>query len=163
MSPFVKLNVALLFALTAGACADRAPLGTEEAELTAAQCSFFAANDRVTICHRTASVRNPYTIIRTSTAGCASGHADHAGDYIASSDPASPAYDPTCSGQGCFPEGAPSDGSVECCEGLARTDADPFCRTAAVCGNGITEGNEACDDGNTIDDDWCTNVCTSAT
>ena len=28
-----------------------------------------------------------------------------------------------------------------------------------VCGNGVKEGTEACDDGNTIDDDSCSNAC----
>ncbi|MBX3027970.1 hypothetical protein KF840_24010 [bacterium] len=28
-----------------------------------------------------------------------------------------------------------------------------------VCGNGIPEGGEACDDGNTVDDDACSNDC----
>ena len=159
MSPFVKFNVALLLALTAAACTDPAPLGTEQAELTAAQCSFFAASDRVTICHRTGSARNPYTIIRTSTAGCASGHADHAGDYVASSDPASPAYDPTCGGQGCFPAGAPFDGSVECCEGL--TAVGGVCTAVAVpfCGDQVVNPGEQCDDGNVANGDGCSGTC----
>ncbi len=29
----------------------------------------------------------------------------------------------------------------------------------SVCGNGIKEGNEACDDGNRVDDDTCSNEC----
>lgn len=29
----------------------------------------------------------------------------------------------------------------------------------ALCGNGIIEAGEACDDGNQIDQDWCTNQC----
>ena len=29
-----------------------------------------------------------------------------------------------------------------------------------VCGNGIQEPPEVCDDGNTVDDDTCTNACT---
>jgi cysteine-rich repeat protein len=31
-----------------------------------------------------------------------------------------------------------------------------------VCGNGIPEGTEACDDGNTVDDDACSNACLPA-
>jgi YD repeat-containing protein len=38
--------------------------------LTAVQCNFFAEGDKVQICHRTSSAKKPYTIIRTSTAGC---------------------------------------------------------------------------------------------
>jgi cysteine-rich repeat protein len=34
---------------------------------------------------------------------------------------------------------------------------------AAVCGNGVVEAGEQCDDGNTINTDACTNVCRSAT
>jgi cysteine-rich repeat protein len=31
----------------------------------------------------------------------------------------------------------------------------------AVCGNGVVEEGEACDDGNDLDDDACNNRCTS--
>jgi cysteine-rich repeat protein len=33
--------------------------------------------------------------------------------------------------------------------------------TAQVCGNGKVEGTENCDDGNTINGDGCTGVCTT--
>ena len=35
--------------------------------------------------------------------------------------------------------------------------------TTAVCGDGEVTGDEFCDDGNDIDEDACTNVCTLAT
>jgi cysteine-rich repeat protein len=33
---------------------------------------------------------------------------------------------------------------------------------ASVCGNGVVEGDEECDDGNDVDTDACTNACTHA-
>jgi cysteine-rich repeat protein len=37
-----------------------------------------------------------------------------------------------------------------------------FSGTCAVCGNGIKEGNEACDDGNRSNEDDCLNTCKKA-
>lgn len=114
----VRLLAASL-GLLAGACAsDEATLGHGDEALTAAQCSYFQSGDKVTICHHTGAARKPYNVIRTNVASCG-GHAGHAGDYITSSDPSSDAYDPTCSGQGCLPAGAPADATIECCDGLA--------------------------------------------
>ena len=90
---------------------DHGDFGTHTGALTAEQCSFFAEGDKVTICHKTSSAKKPYTVIRTNVASCG-GHSLHAGDYVGYNDP-------TCNGQGCFPAGAPFDGSVECCEGLS--------------------------------------------
>ena len=39
--------------------------------LTAAQCDYFAEGNKINICHRTGSTKNPYTIVRTNSAGCA--------------------------------------------------------------------------------------------
>jgi cysteine-rich repeat protein len=156
---------ASIFILAAGALAgaacssDHPPaLGSSDGELTTAQCSFFAEGDKVQICHRTGSARNPYTVIRTNIASCG-GHAGHAGDYITSTNPADPEYDPTCNGQGCFPEGAPFDGSVECCAGLTPVngvcaDIDECATNNGGCGAGFT-----CADGaNPGDAPTCTNV-----
>jgi cysteine-rich repeat protein len=157
-------------AATATGCNnDSGGLGRAEDELSAAQCTYFAVGDTVTVCHRTSSARKPYTIIRTSTAGCAAGHADHAGDYIASTDPASDLYDPTCSGLGCFPVGAPYDGSVECCDGLAPvggvcTDVDECaagtdnCDANAGCTNTIGSFTCECNAGFTGDGVSCTDI-----
>ena len=113
------LALGLLSSVGLAACAEPSTVGSRDEALTAAQCSYFASGDKVTICHHTGAARRPYSIIRTSVASCG-GHADHEGDYVASSDPASPLYDPTCNGQGCLPEGAPADGTIECCAGLAN-------------------------------------------
>lgn len=91
------------------------------AALTAEQCSYFAVDDRITICHRTSSATKPYTIVRTNIASCG-GHADHEGDYVAYDDP-------TCSGQGCLPYGAPTDGTVECCGNLVDQAGTCGCPT----------------------------------
>ena len=95
--------------------------GTKAAALTEAQCSFFAENDKVTICHHTGSAKKPYVVIKTNSASCG-GHAGDPLDYVAYNDA-------TCNGQGCFPEGAPFDGTVECCEGLPPVDG--FCAVVA--------------------------------
>jgi cysteine-rich repeat protein len=45
-------------------------------------------------------------------------------------------------------------------ESRSKTDNFKVCPQPGVCGNGIVEGDEECDDGNRIDDDSCSNVCT---
>ena len=145
-------------ALSAGCAGDEPLTGAGHEALTAQQCSYFAQDDRVTICHRTGSARKPYTIIRTSSAGCAAGHSGHDGDYVSSSDPASPLYDPTCSGQGCLPVGAPSDASIECCDGLEPvggtctdinecTTGTDNCSADASCTNTVGSFTCACNAG----------------
>ena len=109
-----------------------------ESQLTAEQCAFFDASGTVQICHRTSSATKPYTILKTSSAGCISGHSTHAEDYVA-------VGDPTCNGQGCYPAGAPFDGTVECC-GQLWPDAKGHC--ADLCA-GVTCG--ACDVANSCD------------
>jgi cysteine-rich repeat protein len=46
------------------------------------------------------------------------------------------------------------DGLVDCAD--PDCASDPFC----LCGNGIIEGNEECDDGNNTDGDGCSSSCT---
>ncbi len=134
--------------LAAAGCSESDPptVGQSDDAVTLAQCTFFAVGDRVQICHRTSSARNPYNIIRTSAASCG-GHSGHAGDYITSTDPASPIYDPTCNGQGCLPEGAPSDPSIECCTGLAPVGGT--CRNVDEC---LAPNNGGCGSGSTCSD-----------
>jgi cysteine-rich repeat protein len=56
-----------------------------------------------------------------------------------------------------------------CDDGQSNTDApvlvaNTACRSncqVGRCGDGIQDGDEACDDGNTVDDDGCSNECTS--
>lgn len=40
-----------------------------------------------------------------------------------------------------------------------EVEATGYACNAGVCGNGIREGSEACDDGNGVDDDACSNAC----
>ena len=62
-----------------------------------------------------------------------------------------------CEGEGCACETADDcDPGLECDEGVCVMP-DP-----AQCGDGIVEGDEQCDDGNEIDTDACTNLCTEA-
>lgn len=44
-------------------------------------------------------------------------------------------------------------------DGVCRAGEPLVCVAANVCGNQIVEGDEACDDGNTDDDDGCTSEC----
>jgi cysteine-rich repeat protein len=45
------------------------------------------------------------------------------------------------------------DAGLACVEGMC---------VLPVCGNGVVEGSEACDDGNDVDDDACSNACQEA-
>lgn len=114
------------FALLGAACQDAGTpdedVGSDGSALTAAQCSYFDINGKVQICHKTSSAAHPYTILRLSEQGCINGHVAHGGDYVASTDPASPLYDPTCSGGGCLPVTAPCDATLPCCDGSTCTD-----------------------------------------
>ena len=53
-----------------------------------------------------------------------------------------------------------------CDDGADNADAPDACRTdcsAPVCGDGVVDTGEGCDDGNTDDTDACRNVCVGAT
>jgi hypothetical protein len=142
----------------AGCFSPAAPeIGQAEEALTTEQCTYFAQDSKVTICHRTSSAKNPYNIIKVNIASCG-GHSGHNGDYIAYDDP-------TCNGQGCFPEGAPFDGSVECCDGLAPVNG--YCANVDECAtnNGGCGEGFACQDNAVVGQPpTCTNIddCASA-
>jgi cysteine-rich repeat protein len=78
----------------------------------------------------------------------------------------------TCDGSGVCQDNGPSAAPEICDNGiddnciLGSDCADEVCASdpvCAVCGNGIVEGGEACDDGNTNDNDACGNDCTVRT
>ncbi|MFH2011067.1 MAG: DUF4215 domain-containing protein [bacterium] len=50
------------------------------------------------------------------------------------------------------------DGLLDCADPDCAND--PACNPSAVCGNGIVEAGEACDDGNTVAGDGCAPNCT---
>ncbi|MDI1480152.1 hypothetical protein [Polyangium sp. y55x31] len=144
--------------LLGGACSSSTPdesdaehLGSADSALTDAQCDYFDVNGKIQICHHTGSAKHPYTIIRTSVQACADAFAAHAGDYVTSTDPTSPLYDPTCQGGGCLPAGAPSDATLPCCDGLVSQngtctdpcDADP-CQNGGSCAANSTGYTCAC-------------------
>ena len=108
--------LALVFLLgsMSGACAVDDEVSTTSQALTADQCAFFGVDGNVTICHKTASTQHPYTSIKKNESNCG-GHTEHDDDYVS-------VGDPSCNGSGCFPVGAPYDGTVECCEGLEAVD-----------------------------------------
>ena len=131
-----------LVAITSLGCAADERTQTSASALTAAQCDAFDVNGSVQICHATSSRTKPYVILRTSNAGCKNGHVGHAADYVTSNDPASPLYDPTCNGQGCLPAGAPSDRSIECCEGLSPVNGQ--CTDISECANNPCQNGGTC-------------------
>jgi cysteine-rich repeat protein len=47
--------------------------------------------------------------------------------------------------------------------GETAIDCGGPCTTCVVCGNGLVQGAEQCDDGNVVDDDDCSNACLQAT
>ncbi|AUX33647.1 calcium-binding EGF-like domain-containing protein [Sorangium sp. So ce296] len=117
--------------------------------LTPEQCTYFDPGGTVQICHHTGSATKPYTILRISDKACINAHSAHDGDYITSTDPSSPLYDPTCNGQGCLPVNAPCDATLPCCDGLLcqnGTCTDPC--ASAPCQNGgacaATESGYTC-------------------
>ncbi|MCP3135985.1 LamG domain-containing protein [Pyxidicoccus xibeiensis] len=145
------------------------PLETTDSALTEEQCEYFEVNGRVQLCHATGSATNPYKILRISEQGCIDGHAGHPGDYVTSTDPSSPLYDPTCQGQGCLPTNAPCGATVPCCAGsiclngtcqpdlCAGVVCVPLdaCHTAGTCNpstgqcsNPVAPDGTACTDGN---------------
>ncbi len=53
-----------------------------------------------------------------------------------------------------------ANGNASCASGVCdATEAPDTCEPAGVCGNGIVDGTDACDDGNTVAGDGCDAVC----
>ncbi len=100
--------------------------------LTVDECNFFAVDGSVRICHATGSVKNPYTILQVSSAGCIDGHAGHPGDYVPT------ATDLDCHGGGCFPLGAPVDPTIPCCDDLVSRGG--VCSVGGSDGGGLPDG-----------------------
>ncbi|WP_194863205.1 LamG domain-containing protein [Myxococcus sp. AB036A] len=124
------------------------PPGSTDSMLTEAQCEYFAAKGKVQICHATGSATHPYSLITVSERACINGHASHPGDYVTSTDPSSPLYDPTCQGQGCLPENAPCDATMPCCDGF--TCREGTCQFD-LCAGVLCEPLDACHTAGTCD------------
>lgn len=62
-----------------------------------------------------------------------------------------------------FSEGTGADFRRNRAGSLRAADADPPTVCAPACGNAVLELGEACDDGNAIDDDTCSNACVACT
>ncbi|WP_437933073.1 EGF domain-containing protein [Sorangium sp. So ce341] len=144
-------------------------VGEAHDALTPEQCIYFDPSGTVQICHHTGSATKPYTILRISDQACINAHSAHDGDYITSTDPSSPLYDPTCNGQGCLPVGAPCDAMPPCCDGLTCrdgtcTDIDECalgtddCDANAACTNTPGSFTCACNTGYSGDGTTCTDV-----
>jgi cysteine-rich repeat protein len=48
-------------------------------------------------------------------------------------------------------------------QGETATDCGGPCSACVVCGDGVVEGTEQCDDGNAVNNDTCSNACVTAT
>jgi cysteine-rich repeat protein len=156
-------------------------VGEAADRITPEQCNYFDVNGKVQICHHTSSATKPYTIIRVSEQACIDAHSAHAEDYVTSTNPLSPLYDPTCSGQGCLPLNAPCDPLVPCCGNGVCTNgvctdlcagvtcaASDSCHEAGTCdpqtgscSNPVKTDGAQCTDGNSCtQSDVCTGgVC----
>ncbi len=79
---------ALFLVAACGSPSDGGPgsIGQVESALTAEDCLAGADNGKVAICHATGSASTPWVLTRVNTNGCVSGHARHAGDYLAGDD-----------------------------------------------------------------------------
>jgi hypothetical protein len=99
---------------------DEANVGSDEAALTADQCDYFDVNGSIQICH--ALGNGKFKMLRTNVQGCINGHSGHGTDFVTSTNPSSPIYDPTCGGNGCLPESAPCDATLPCCDGSTCTN-----------------------------------------
>ncbi|MCH2109649.1 MAG: DUF4215 domain-containing protein, partial [Polyangiaceae bacterium] len=64
-----------------------------------------------------------------------------------------------CSAQCLLTEGESCDEDWKCETGVCDTLGDFTCEPASQCGNGKLEGDEVCDDGNTLDEDGCSSGC----
>jgi cysteine-rich repeat protein len=91
--------------------------------------------------------------------GCHNGDPDPVGEDIPSADFVTKGIDPcdeNAFGTTTFGNsGLDNDGDGD------RDGDDLDCQAGPVCGNGIPEGNEECDDGNDINGDGCENDCTT--
>ncbi|HRI63698.1 MAG TPA: hypothetical protein PK156_05655 [Polyangium sp.] len=102
-------------------------LGEADLALTADQCEYFDVNGSVQICHELGNGK--FKILRVNEQACVNAFSGFPNDYVTSTDPASPLYDPTCQGNGCLPTSAPCDATVPCCDGAACTNG--VCAAAA--------------------------------
>lgn len=90
-------------------------MGVADQALTAEQCEYFDVNGSVQICHELPSGK--FKILRVNEQACVNAFSSFPNDYVTSTDPNSPLYDPTCQGNGCLPENAPCDATLPCCDG----------------------------------------------
>lgn len=97
--------------------------------LTAEQCEYFDVNGTIQICHSLGNGK--FKILKLNEQACVNAHGSHATDYVTSTDPASPLYDPTCQGNGCLPQDAPCDETLPCCDGSTCTNG--VCAAAGPC------------------------------
>lgn len=154
-------------------------------------CSIITTPNKVTICHATNSDANPYIVNTPARSGDLKGHADHLGGIYPEDDwgdiipeftylacpedlAAYTSDDPTeCHKQVEKPGGGKTKKYADKVEitfpglnwdspaGQAIYNNDCKIPPLNVCGNGILESEEQCDDGNNVDGDGCSANCTT--
>lgn len=133
---WLVLPLAGALGFSSGGCAgtteqqDDEHIGTADQALTAEQCDYFDINGTIQVCHQLGN--GAFKILRLNEQACINAHGTHAADYVTSTDPASPLYDPTCQGLGCLPEAAPCDATLPCCEGSSCVDGACVADVVAV-------------------------------
>jgi hypothetical protein len=103
-------QLALVAVVSCGVNDDLGSTAQRADALTAEQCSHFAEDGQIAICHATESTKNPFVMLRIPRSACVNGHAHHAGDKIA--------VNGSCDPDACLPELAPCDSTLGCCDGL---------------------------------------------
>ncbi len=128
--------------------------GLSSSTFSCNKCSLELVEPKVTICHSTSSQSNPYNVQNPAKTADVSGHDGHDGVVwypgitVAWGDIIPPfAYiGGTYSGQNWTTEG--------------QAIFNNGCNIPNYCGDGVKAGSEACDDGNSVNTDACTNACT---
>lgn len=131
--------------------------GLSSSDFSCNSCSLELIEPKVTICHAKDSQKKPYETNQPNKSADVSGHDGHDGGvwYLGIADHSWGDIIPPFSYiGGTYP------GQNWTVEGQAIFNNG--CAIANYCGDGVVGGTEACDDGNSVNTDSCTNACTVA-